>query len=114
MALQAPEDPEACRGALGDCLEESERILTMINTLMDIAEAETGTLPLKKTRVNLAGLLADVLDLYRYVAEEKQIAVATAYPSELWVTADENRLRQALANLLDNALKYTPQAGMLR
>jgi len=111
MALQAPEDPEACREALGDCLEESERIIIMINTLMDIAEAETGTLPLKKARVNLAGLLEDVLDLYRYVAEEKQITVTTGYPSELWVTADANRLRQALANLLDNALKYTPPGG---
>jgi heavy metal sensor kinase len=111
LALQAPEDPGACREALSDCLEESERILSIVNTIMDIAEADTGTLPLHKARVNLAGLLADVLDLYRYVAEEKQIAVATAYPPELWVTADENRLRQALANLLDNALKYTPPGG---
>jgi heavy metal sensor kinase len=113
MALQAPEDPAACREALGDCLEESERILAMLNTLMDIAEAETGTLPLHRARVNLAGLLEDVLELYRYVAEEKQIAVATAFPPELWVTADENRLRQALANLLDNALKYTPPGGQV-
>ncbi len=111
MALQSPEDPAACREALGDCLEESERILTMLNTLMDIAEAETGTLPLKKARVNLAGLLEDVLDLYRYVAEEKRITVINDYPMELWVAADENRLRQALANLLDNALKYTPAGG---
>jgi signal transduction histidine kinase len=111
MALQAPENPGACREALGDCLEESERILAMLNTLMDITEAETGTLPLQRARVNLAGLLADVLDLYHYVAEEKQIAVSTAYPPGLWVTADANHLRQALANLLDNALKYTPPGG---
>jgi heavy metal sensor kinase len=111
MALQAPADLEDCREALADCLEESERILIMTNTLMDIAEAETGTLPLNRARVNLAGLLADVLDLYRCVAEEKQIAVTTDYPAELWVTADGNRLRQALANLLDNALKYTSLGG---
>ena len=111
MALQAPEDPAACREALGDCLEESERILTMLNTLMDITEAETGTLPLNRARVNLAGLLDEVLDLYHYVAEEKQVTVTTGYPLELWVTADANRLRQALANLLDNALKYTPAGG---
>jgi signal transduction histidine kinase len=111
MALQHPEDPVACREALGDCLEEAERILIMINTLMDIAEAETGTMPLKRARVNLSGLLGDVLDLYRYVAEEKQIAVSPAYPPELWVNADESRIRQVLANLLDNALKYTPPGG---
>jgi signal transduction histidine kinase len=111
MALQAPEDPAACREALGDCLEESERILTMLNTLMDITEAETGTLPLNRIRVNLAGLLDEILDLYYYVAEEKQVTVTANYPSELWVTSDENRLRQALANLLDNALKYTHPGG---
>jgi len=110
-AVQTPDDPVAWREALGDCLEESERILTMLNTLMDITEAETGTLPLDKAQVNLAGLLEDILDLYRYVAEDKQITVTNDFPEELWVTADENRLRQALANLLDNALKYTPAGG---
>jgi heavy metal sensor kinase len=111
LALQAPEDRSACRTALMDCLEESERILTMLNTLMDIAEAETGTLPLTLARVNLAGLLDKVVDLYQYVAEEKQIKVATDYPEDIRVTADDNRLRQALGNLLDNALKYTPERG---
>jgi signal transduction histidine kinase len=111
MALQAPADPAACREALGDCLEESERILIMLNTLMDITEAETGTLPLDQVRVNLAALLEDILYLYRYVAEDKQITITNDCPEELWVAADENRLRQALANLLDNALKYTPAGG---
>jgi len=83
----------------------------MLNTLMDISEAETGALKLKLEPVNISELLENVVELYRYVAEDKQLVVHTAYPRELYVTADRHRLRQALANLLDNALKYTPRGG---
>ena len=43
-ALQSPDDPVVLREALADCLEESDRVVTMLNTLMDISEAETGTM----------------------------------------------------------------------
>jgi signal transduction histidine kinase len=112
-ALQAQDQPGACQEALADCLEEGERISTLITTLMDIAEAETGTMRLKLEEVNLVPLLAEVIDLYHYVAEEKQITVTACYPPELSVTADAARLRQALANLLDNAVKYTPVGGRI-
>ncbi len=112
-ALQAPDQPGACQEALADCLEEAARISTLLTMLMDIAEAETGTMSLKLEEVNLAALLAEVIELYHYVAEEKQITVAASYPPELVVTADAARLRQALANLMDNAVKYTPVGGRI-
>ena len=112
-ALQTPDQPGACQEALADCLEEAERISILLTTLMDIAEAETGTMRLKLEEVNLASLLTEVIELYHYVAEEKQITVAASYPPELVVTADAARLRQALANLVDNAVKYTPAGGRI-
>ncbi len=69
---------------------------------------------LKLEEVNLAPLLAEVIDLYHYVAEEKQITVTASYPPELSVTADAARLRQALANLLDNAVKIHSGRGQDR
>jgi signal transduction histidine kinase len=111
MALQGEGPLETYREALADCLEESERVLRMMNTLMDISEAETGTMKLSLEPVNLPELLDNVIDLYRYVAEEKQITLTTAYPRELHLTADRDRLSQALGNLLDNALKYSPPGG---
>jgi signal transduction histidine kinase len=108
-ALAGP--PSGQRRALESCLEETESILTMLNTLMDISEAESGVMRLAPTRVRLAGLIDDLRELYGYVAAERGIELEGQVPPELEVDADLNRLRQVIANLLDNALKYTPAGG---
>lgn len=107
FALQDPENKRALREALADCLEESDRVLTMLHTLMDVAEAETGAMRLEITEVSVPELVKNVVDLYEFVAEEKHIAVRTKLPARLSVEADRNRLQQVIANLLDNALKYS-------
>jgi len=66
----ATNDPANYREALSDCLEESERVLSMLTTLMDISEAETGTMKLNVTRVALAALVQEVVDLYEDTAED--------------------------------------------
>ncbi len=111
QALQTLGQPEAWREALGDSLEESERLLVMLQTLMDISEAETGTMRLDRTRVDLAPLAAQILDLYEIVAEEKGVRLTSQVSDQLRVDADRVRLQQALANLVDNAIKYTPSGG---
>lgn len=113
MALQSSGNGEALREALSDCIEESERILIMLNTLMDVSEAETGAMKLNLEEMNVAPLIDDVVDLYGYVAEEKGVSVHAGFPEELYLTADRSRIRQVLANLLDNAIKYTPAGGRI-
>ena len=98
------------REALADCLEESDRILSMLNTLMDISEAETGVVNLAREPVRIDELLRQVVDLYEEVADAKQISV-TLDAAETVVLASRDRLRQAFANLLDNAIKYTGPHG---
>ena len=112
-ALRSDAGREVCREALADCLEESERVMTMLDTLMDVSEAETGTMKLSFESINLAKLIAEVADLYDDVAEEKRIKVSTNAPSDLYLRADRARLRQVLANLVDNAVKYTPIDGRI-
>ncbi|MEJ2671086.1 MAG: HAMP domain-containing sensor histidine kinase [Deltaproteobacteria bacterium] len=111
MALAGNGAQTSCREALADCLEESERVLAMLNILMDISEAETGTMQLNLEQVNLPEILANVVDLYGYPAEDKRIAITSSCPPELHLFGDRGRLQQALANLVDNAVKYTPAGG---
>jgi len=111
MALQTSHPQKALKDALVDCLEESDTILTMLNTLMDISEAETGVMKLHLEKVNLVDLIAQVIDMYEYVAEEKGVAINRRLPQECFVTVDHVRMQQTLANLLDNAIKYTPSQG---
>jgi signal transduction histidine kinase len=111
LALQSGAEPGAAREALADCMEESERVLSMLNALMDISAAEAGTMRLQTAPVDLCQLVREVVELYEYVAEEKKVAVQTELPAACEVHADRIRMRQVLANLLDNAIKYTPADG---
>jgi signal transduction histidine kinase len=107
----ATSDPARHREALSDVLEESERVLSMLTTLMDISEAETGTMKLNVSTVDLARLATEVAELYEDAADDAGVSLHVNVPPDLTVPADHDRLRQALANLADNAIKYTPRGG---
>ncbi|MFH1061211.1 MAG: ATP-binding protein [Pseudomonadota bacterium] len=110
-ALQGPDDPNAQREALMDCAEEGERLSAMLDMLLDVSEAETGILKLSPTPVDLAGLVAEVAELYGFLAEEKGLALDLSGLAPLTAVVDPGRVRQAVANLMDNAVKYTPAGG---
>ncbi|HSN25061.1 MAG TPA: HAMP domain-containing sensor histidine kinase [Kofleriaceae bacterium] len=103
-------DDAAAREALADTIEESERVLVMLRALMDISEAETGIMQLHRERVGLDRIAREVGELYGHVAEEAGIALRVdAEP--VFAQADAMRVRQAIGNLVDNAIKYTPRGG---
>jgi len=111
LALQPGIDPAAAREALADCVEESERVSSMLNTLMDITEAETGMMKLQREPVDLCQLAREVAELYQYVGEEKHVTISTDLPAPCEVAVDRTRMRQVFANLLDNGVKYTGEGG---
>ena len=112
-ALRSDPNPGVAHEALADCVEESDRVLTILQTLMDVAEAEAGAMKLARAPVNLNALWSEVIELYAYVADEKKITVVTDFAEPCEAPVDSTRVRQVFANLLDNAIKYTPAGGQV-
>jgi signal transduction histidine kinase len=111
LALSDAGDPIEARNALADCVDESDRLLHLLEALLDISAAEAGALKLNRDALDLRSLTERAADLYREVAEEKRITMTLDQPEAVELSADAIRLGQAVNNLLDNALKYTPPGG---
>ena len=97
--------------ALSEGLVQSEHILSMLNAILDIAAAESGLMKLTKSEIDLPLLIDEVLEPYSYVAEEKSIHIDKTIEPGLTLECDPGKMRQAVGNLLDNALKYTGDGG---
>jgi signal transduction histidine kinase len=113
MCLEAPAKAEEYKESLATCVEESDRILTLLNSIMDVSEAETGIMRLKLETVNFTKLIREMVELYQYVAEDSDIVISMECNEDIHLTGDLIRLRQVIANLLDNAVKYNRSGGRI-
>lgn len=113
FGLQEGDDPERLRGSLADCLEESERVLAMLNIMMNVAQAESGAITLDTQPVELLESIHAMMELYDYVAQEREIAMSCTVAAEIIINADAIRISQVWGNLIDNGLKYTHENGAL-
>jgi signal transduction histidine kinase len=111
MALAGAPDTERYREALADAIEEADRVLVMLNALMDISEAESGAMALKREPVRLSDIVGRTLELYRDVAESRNVELRSQVAGDAIVVGDRVRLEQVTENLVDNAVKYTPAGG---
>jgi len=93
-------------------VESSQRLLALINDILDLATIEAGYLRLDLTPVNLGTLLEAIHTLGHERARSRGIDLAFNCPEDVGtLMADERRLKQALFNLLSNSLKFTPEGG---
>lgn len=95
-----------------DILDSAGILLALINDLLDTAAIEAGQFPMSEDWVDVDSVVRRVTKAQRLAAERAGVEVTTRVPGDLpYIRADERRLCQALANLLSNALKYTPVGG---
>jgi signal transduction histidine kinase len=108
------ERPDAARyaEALRETIAEADHLLGTFNALLSIAEAEAGSRRETMAVVDLAEIARSVAELYEPVADEKGLALTVDCDAAIAVHGDRHLLSQAIANLLDNALKYTPAGSI--
>jgi signal transduction histidine kinase len=114
VALMGDPDRAQSRAVLEQTLVDAETMIGTFNALLDIARAEAGSDRAAFEAVDLAKLSRDLSELYAPLAEDKELAFERVCPADARVLANQHLLAQAIANLLDNAIKYTPSGGTVR
>jgi signal transduction histidine kinase len=94
-------------------IEECDTLIGMINTMLDITEAEAGVNNVKAEEFELVELIREACELFRPVAEEKKINLRTELPETLTLRSDRKKMQRIVTNMLENAIKYTPVAGTI-
>ena len=111
LTLADEGDAEAYRRAIGRTIEEADALLKTFNSLLRIARLEAGVETGQIETFDLDGLIGDVAELYAPLAEERGVALDTGPGGAGRIRGDRDLLFQALANLLDNAIKFSPEGG---
>ena len=112
-AMHAQGEPEL-RAAIERATVDLDGIVAVFQGLLRIAEMESGARRSAFARVDLAPVLDGLAELYGAVAEERGLRLAVSRPDALRTYGDRDLIQQAVANLLDNALKFSPAGGAVR
>ncbi len=104
-------DPEAAGRFLDHIRRESERLAKLVDDLLELTRLEAGVEPLERASVDLRAVAARAVERFRPLAEKKRLRLGLAEGPRLEVAGDEKYLERAVANLLDNAIKFTPENG---
>lgn len=107
-------DPERRREAVEQAVAETDQLLATFNAMLSIADAESGAGRTEMAPVDLVALAADVAELYEPLVEDKGLIFETDIAGPATVTGNRHLLFQAIANLVDNAVKYGASGGSIR
>lgn len=114
LARDEADDPAASRAQLEGAIAEADGLLATFAALLRIARIEAGERRAGFAPLELSALLSDVAELYDPLAEERQQTLKRDIETGIWVRGDRDLLFQGFANLVDNAVKYTPRRGEIR
>jgi signal transduction histidine kinase len=113
VTLLEPRSEAEYRAAIGSAVEDAEGLIKTFNAMLGIAQAEAGQHRTQWGRVDLNRLATDLCDLYRPATREKGQTLELSTGRDAEITGSRELLAQALGNLLDNSIKYTPAGGSI-
>jgi two-component system, OmpR family, sensor kinase len=111
LAIRRSRTVEELERALSSASEETDRLSRLAEDLLVLARADRGRLPVRRQPVRLDGLIGSAVEPFAARAAERDVEIAVAVEDDLRADVDELRIRQALGNLVDNALRQTPAGG---
>lgn len=97
----------------GSTIEECDRLLDMINTMLTISRTEAGVHPVERLTVDLAALAGQACELFQPFAQDRNVQLTAQIDGEVMVLGDPSMLQRMVANLIDNAIKYTSGGGQV-
>lgn len=112
--LRQPAGTDASLDGIATAIADIDRLIGVFNALLRLAELDTGLRRASFAQVDVAALLDDAAELYGLMAEAKGLALNNRAEAGLGLNGDRQLLAQAIGNLLDNAIKYTPAGGSIR
>jgi heavy metal sensor kinase len=113
VALQDQRSPAEYRDVIGSMLEEVDRLTRLAESLLALSRADAGHVQLQREEVPLLRLAEEASSVVEVLAEEKRQQIDIAGDANFLVSVDRLILRQAIVNLLDNAIKYSPQGSQI-
>jgi signal transduction histidine kinase len=113
MSLLKEKSIDAYQDMAASTMEECDILIDMINTMLDITEVEAGVNEVKTEEFELVALILEACELFRPIAEEKKIDLKTNLPESLTLKNDRKKMQRIMTNILENAIKYTPEDGMV-
>jgi heavy metal sensor kinase len=111
VALRSPKSSEQYRNILASAQEEVTRLSKVVRNLLEISRAESGQVKIDMEQLNISNLLNDICEDIELLAEEKSQSLETIIEPNILILGDGVRLHQAILNIIDNAVKYTPIGG---
>ena len=113
VTLTTAEHREEYETMAASTIEECDRLLDMINTMLVISRAEAGVQTLQWQRLDIVGIIRDAGRLFETTARDKDLRVSIAANGPHHIVGDARMLQRMVANLLDNAIRYTPRGGQI-
>ena len=111
MTLIESDGADAYEAALRQTIDEADDLIKTFNALLSIAQIEAGALRDEMSVIDAGALARDIVELYEPAAEQAQVALTASIDADLFVRGNRELISQALANLLDNAIKYAGAGG---
>jgi len=115
LAMDATDTPEEMRSYIEDARTSTDRLIELVNDLLDVSRLERGKLQITLRELDLTEMTRDIADEIKPLSDEKKLSLSIDAEADLpKVQGDAQLMRQAILNMISNAVKYTPLGGKIQ